>query len=468
MDFHKAIFLTVFLPVFLFIYGVAARQYKNSLLLAASLIFYAWFEPVFVFVLLGTTALDFVLVRFIAAEQGRKRKLYLALSLCVNLSLLVWYKYRLWIASVFGYHASASDESLIIAAIPLGISFYTFESITYLVDVYRGQQQPLKKFQDYLLYILMFPKLLGGPIVRYGEISTQLEDRSANENLQNWLGGFYRFAIGLGKKVLIADQLSRYYVSHTMYGVDPEILSAGDAWLGLFAGLLMVYFDFSGYTDIALGIGKMLGFRLPENFNNPLLSTGISDFWKRWHMTLTGWMRNYLYIPLGGNAGSKMRTAFNVLLLFIISGIWHGAGLNFLLWGLFHGMMFLAEKAISFKLPKVFATFLTVLIITYSMSFFFMHGSERIADYHSALFGLNDSTGEHTPRTEFWLPFFSAVFFAFFACTTFTRNIQDRLFQTELRTRGHIVYTLISIVLFVLALSYSTSIEYRTFVYFRF
>lgn len=468
MDFHKAIFLTVFLPVFLFVYGVAARPYKNALLLTASLIFYSWFEPVFVFVLLATTALDFVLVRFIAREQGTKRKLFLTLSLAVNLSLLIWYKYRLWIASMFGYANSTAEESIAIAAIPLGISFYTFESITYLVDVYRGQQQPLKKFQDYLLYIFMFPKLLGGPIVRYSEIATQLTDRTEQESLQNWLSGFFRFAIGLGKKVLIADQLSRYYVSNIVTDVNPNLLSGGEAWLALFAGLLMVYFDFSGYTDIALGIGKMLGFRLPENFNNPLLASGISDFWNRWHMTLTGWMRNYLYIPLGGNAGSKQRNAINVLLLFLISGIWHGAGLNYLLWGLFHGIMFIGERFIPLKLPKAIATAVTVLIVTYSMSFFFMHGSERIMDFQSALFGMNDSIGAHEPRTEFWLPFVAAIFFAFFASTNATRRIQDNLFTGNLSIKGYFLYTVVSLLLFILALSYSTSVEYRAFVYFRF
>lgn len=372
MDFHKAIFLTTFLPVFLALYHLAARPYKNSLLLLASLLFYAWFEPIFVFVLLGTTLLDFYLVRFIAASSGNKRKLYLAISLCVNLSLLVWYKYRLWLAGMLGVEFTPEESKVMMLAIPLGISFYTFESITYLVDVYRGQQEPLKKFSDYLLYILLFPKLLGGPIVRYGEIADQIDDRSQYESVEYRLSGFYRFCIGLAKKVLIADQLSRYYLLYVFDYLNPQELSSGDAWLALFAAFLMVYYDFSGYTDIALGIAKMVGFRLPENFHNPLLAKGITDFWQRWHITLSTWMKNYLYIPLGGNKKGSGRTYLNLIIVFIVSGIWHGAGLNYLLWGLFHGVLILAEKLVKIRIPGFIATTITVLLVTYSMSLFFI------------------------------------------------------------------------------------------------
>jgi alginate O-acetyltransferase complex protein AlgI len=468
MDFHKAIFLTAFLPVFLALYQLAARPYKNSLLLLASLIFYAWFEPVFVFVLIGTTLLDFFLVRLIAASSGNKRKLYLAISLCVNLSLLVWFKYRIWISGMLGFESTPEESKVIMLAIPLGISFYTFESITYLVDVYRGQQVPLKKFKDYLLYILLFPKLLGGPIIRYGEIADQINDRSQYESVEYRLSGFYRFCIGLAKKVLIADQLSRYYLMYAFGYLDPQELSAGDAWLALFAAFLMVYYDFSGYTDIALGIAKMVGFQLPENFHNPLLAKGITDFWQRWHITLSTWMKNYLYIPLGGNKKGTGRTYLNLLIVFIVSGIWHGAGLNYLLWGLFHGVLILAEKLIKIRIPDFVATVLTVLLVTYSMSLFFIADTDQLLPFQKALWGMNEEATSHTAQTEFWLPFIAGTFFAFFACTPFTRRIQERVFQGPSSPAGHVWLTIISVLLFILALSYSTSIHYTSFVYFRF
>ncbi|MGL5888476.1 MAG: MBOAT family O-acyltransferase [Bacteroidia bacterium] len=469
MDFHKALFLTVFLPLFLLIYNLSAGRYKNPLLLAASLIFYAWCEPVFVFVLLLTTFFDFVLVRAMARQEGWKRKTVLSISLCMNLSLLGWFKYRLFFVSLFGGTVTAQDETLLLIALPLGISFYTFETITYLVDVYRREQEPLKRFGDYLLYIFMFPKLLAGPIIRYSEIAPQLKDRSQFETLENRLGGFYRICIGLGKKVLIADQLALYYTDHTLSSsINFHTLGAGSAWLFLAACLLRMYFDFSGYCDIAIGLGRMCGFRFPENFNNPLLAFNITEFWKRWHITLTTWMRNYLYIPLGGSRKGKLLTYRNLGIVFLVSGLWHGAGLNFLIWGAFHGLLMIGERIVKFRVPKVLGVLLTFTTVAYSMSFFFIHDTSRMLEFQQALFGGNETTITHWPRTEFWLPFAAAICFSFFACTSFTKRIQETLFMGKPSALGHIALTIASCVLFVLSLSYSTSVSYNTFVYFRF
>ncbi|MCA6363065.1 MAG: MBOAT family protein [Bacteroidetes bacterium] len=468
MDFHKALFLTVFLPLFLLLYGIADRKFKNALLLAASLFFYAWCEPVFVFVLVATTFFDFVLVRIMARQEGVRRKVVLAVSLCMNLSLLGWFKYRLFFVSLFGGTVTAQDEALLLVALPLGISFYTFETITYLLDVYRREQQPLNRFGDYLLYILLFPKLLAGPIIRYGEIASQLQERSAQETLENRLGGFYRLCIGLGKKVLIADQLALYYTDYTLTGIDFHTLGAGSAWLALLACFFRMYFDFSGYTDIALGLGRIFGFRLPENFNNPLLSPNITEFWKRWHMTLTAWMRNYLYIPLGGSRGGKWITYRNLGIVFLVSGLWHGAHWNFLLWGVFHGLLIIGERVVKFRMPRVLGVVFTIAAVSYSMSLFFIQDLDKMLQFQQALFGFNSATLSHWPRTEFWLPFAAAVCFSFFACTPFTKRVQDTVFTGYPSSAGHISLALISAVLFVLSLSYSASVNYNTFVYFRF
>lgn len=468
MDFHKPLFLTVFLPLFLLLYVLAAGRYKNSLLLVASVIFYGWCEPAFIFVLLATTFFDFALVRVMEKQEGWKRKAVLSISLCINLSLLGWFKYRLFFVSLFGGTVTAQDETLLLIALPLGISFYTFETITYLVDVYRREQVPLKRFGDYLVYILMFPKLLAGPIIRYREIASQLKDRSENETLENRLSGFYRICIGLGKKVLIADQLALYYTDYTFSGINFQTLGAGSAWLAVVACLFRMYFDFSGYCDIAIGLGRICGFRFPENFNNPLLSHSITEFWKRWHITLTTWMRNYLYIPLGGSRNGQLMTYRNLGIVFLVSGLWHGAGLNFLIWGVFHGLLIVSERMVKLKVPKVLGILLTFVAVAYSMSFFFVHDASRITKFQQALFGGNSTIVEHWPRTEFWLPFIAAICFSFFACTPFTRRVQETVFTGQPTAAGHIALTILSSVLLVLSLSYSTSVSYNTFVYFRF
>lgn len=468
MDFHKALFLTVFLPLFLLLYGIAAQKFKNHVLLAASLLFYSWFEPVFVFVILATTFLDFVLVRRMDREDGWKRKLLLGISLSVNLSLLFWFKYRLFFASLVGIQVTPEDEKLLLMALPLGISFYTFETITYLVDVYRKQQKPLTRFGDYLLYILLFPKLLAGPIIRYSEIESQLRNREDNENAANWLNGFFRICIGLAKKVLIADQLAWYYGDYTVHLMDVNTLSAGAAWITLFGCLFQMYFDFSGYSDIAIGLGRMCGFRFPENFNNPLLSPGITEFWKRWHITLTTWMRNYLYIPLGGSRKTPLITYRNLVIVFLVSGLWHGAGLNFLIWGLFHGLLIISERIIKIRVPKVLGVLLTFGLVAYSMSFFFIEDTTRMLGFQKALFGANTATVSHWPPAEFWASFIVACFFAFFACVPFTQRIQNIVFTGKYTASGYILFSVISVILLLLSLSYSSAVNYNTFVYFRF
>ena len=252
-------------------------------------------------------------------------------------------------------------------ALPIGISFFTFQKLTYSVDVYRKVHKPLNKVTDYALYILMFPQLIAGPIVRYNEIADQIEDRSANETMNNRLTGFFRFMIGLAKKVLIANVLGEQVdliFSDTVNG-----LSTFTAWIGILAYAFQIYYDFSGYSDMAIGIGRMIGFRFPENFNNPYISQSITEFWRRWHITLGRFMRDYLYIPLGGSRVSNRRLYFNLWVVFLISGLWHGASWNFVIWGAFHGLFLVADRIILLKffnfigkVPSIIITFLISLI----------------------------------------------------------------------------------------------------------
>ena len=346
MLFISPVFLIYFLPVFIWIYHITKDSYKNHLLLGASLIFYAWGAPKFVFILLLTTAIDFYLVKLMSQKTTpHSRKLFLMLSLTLNLGLLVYFKYMNFFVNNFkeAFHSFGLQTGPMLNIIlPIGISFFVFESITYAVDVYRREQEPLKKFSYYLLYIFFFPKMIAGPIVRYGEIASQIEGRFKESSNQLYVQGFGRFVTGLAKKVMIADVLGVYtdaYIRSITMGIDVY-----SSWLCALAFSMQIYFDFSAYSDMAIGLANMLGFRLNENFNNPFTSSRLKEFWQRWHMSFTRWIKSYLYIPLGGSKISIKRTYLNLWIIFIISGLWHGAAWNYLIWGCVHGVFLILER----------------------------------------------------------------------------------------------------------------------------
>ncbi len=344
MVFSSVSFLLYFLPIFLLLYTIASPAYKNWIILFFSVYFYSWGAPRFVFLLLGSTLLDFYLVRYMSQQiDSKKRKYLLMLSLSLNLGLLAVFKYANFFVENIQTILVASGSSSFAwtnIALPIGISFYTFQTLTYSVDVYRKVHAPLRSVKDYLLYIMMFPQLIAGPIVRFNTIADQIEHRV--ETHQDKLQGFYRFCIGLAKKVLIANVLGEVVL--LLLGEQPGIstnwasLNSSLAWYCLLAYTFQIYFDFSGYSDMAIGLGKMMGFSFPENFDNPYNSRSISEFWRRWHITLGAFMRSYLYIPLGGSrVAKKSRLYVNLWLVFLLSGLWHGASWNFVIWGAFHG-----------------------------------------------------------------------------------------------------------------------------------
>lgn len=337
MVFSSIVFLLYFLPVFLLTYFLVPKKFKNTLILIASIFFYAWGAPKFIFVILITTFLDFHLVKWMDKTSSvTKRKLMLSLSVFINLGLLFYFKYSNFFIenvnealSVFGVNNIHWTKLVL----PIGISFYTFETITYVVDVYRKTHKPLTNFWDYQLYIILFPKLIAGPIVRYHDLADQIVDRK--ETIDDKLIGFYRFALGLGKKVLIANHMG--LVADEIFAKDLSELDTMTAWVGSIAYTFQIYFDFSGYSDMAIGLARMMGFKFPENFDNPYTSKSITEFWRRWHMTLGSWMKNYLYIPLGGNKVNNLRLYMNLWLVFLVSGLWHGASWSFIFWGAYHG-----------------------------------------------------------------------------------------------------------------------------------
>ena len=343
MVFSSLLFLLVFLPVFLVVYYVCPRSWRNTAALAGSMVFYSWGAHRFVFVLLGSCLLDFLCARRMASRPRRTRRWIIVAVVC-NVAALMFFKYaNFFVAQLNTIVGHASDGVAIPwtpIALPIGISFFTFQKISYLVDVYRERVKPSRSLRDYILYVSLFPQLIAGPIVRYHDVADQIRTRVCSSALVS--DGLRRFAIGLAKKVLIANHVG--VVADAVFNGAPGPLSCLQAWVGLVCYSFQIYFDFSGYSDMAIGLGRMMGFRFLENFNRPYMANGFTDFWRRWHISLSNWMREYLYIPLGGNRVSHLLQIRNLWIVFLISGFWHGASWNFIVWGAYHGFFLALEK----------------------------------------------------------------------------------------------------------------------------
>ena len=345
MIFSSLTFLFVFLPLLLVAYYACPPKYRNAVALLSSGFFYAWGAPRFVIVLAISSLLDFILSREL--PQGKRlpaaRKGVLAVAVVLNISLLLYFKYaNFFVTELNGWLVrwGAGAVSWTAVALPIGISFFTFQKVSYLVDVYRGTAQPARNAADYLLYVVLFPQLIAGPIVRYHDVALQLCHR--DYTLEQFFSGILRFCQGLGKKVLVANTMAE--VADAAFGAAPLSLSCGWAWVGVLAYTFQIYFDFSGYSDMAIGLGRLMGFEFLENFNRPYISRNITEFWRRWHISLSNWMREYLYVPLGGNRKGLARTYLNLWLVFLVSGFWHGAAWNFVAWGAFHGFFLCVDK----------------------------------------------------------------------------------------------------------------------------
>ncbi len=474
MVFSSSIFLLFFLPIVLFIYFISEKRYKNYILLLASIVFYSWGAPKFIFVIIATTFLDFILVsRLYKSTNKRARKVLLILSVSVNLGLLFYFKY----CNFFIENTNAllgcfntGPVKMLDVILPIGISFYTFETITYVVDVYRGVHKPLEKFLDYLLYILFFPKLIAGPIARYHEISDQLTNR--NENIDTKINGLFRFIIGLSKKVLIANVLAEQ--ADYIFGLPLEDITTNHAWSGALLYTFQIYFDFSGYSDMAIGLALLFGFKLPENFNNPYISQSITEFWRRWHMTLGNWMKNYLYIPLGGNkVNSKLRLYFNLSLVFIISGFWHGAAWTFIIWGAYHGLFLIMERLFLLnvykKIGKLFSTALTFLFVLIGWVFFRADSFSQAILFIKKMFRFH-FTGQLVFLFEEKLIWILGL--AFISCFIWANTAAEKFQQKLLFNSPGLLSTFfkstLGIVLFIICLGSIIGSNFNPFIYFRF
>lgn len=354
MVFSSTLFLFYFLPGFLLLYYAVPARFQNLVALVASLLFYAWGGLNFLALFLGSVLVNFGLIHFMDATEERwKKRIYLILSIILNVGMLFYFKYANFfldnastVRTYFGGPALSWEQ----VVLPIGISFFTFEKLTYTIDVYRGVNKPLRSFWDFMLYIMLFPKMIAGPIVRFHEIAGQLQDRRAFDTVDEKLAGLFRFMVGLGKKVLIANVLGQQ--ADRIFSLPTATLPTAVAWVGAVAYTFQIYFDFSGYSDMAVGLGRMMGFQFPENFNSPYVSRSITEFWQRWHITLGRWMRDYLYIPLGGNRVRPSRLYINLWTVFILSGFWHGAAWTFIAWGAYHGLWLILDRLFLLRLYR--------------------------------------------------------------------------------------------------------------------
>lgn len=476
MVFSSITFLLYFLPVFLVIYFIANRKLKNPILLVSSILFYSWGAPKFIFAILLTTTIDFFLVNRIYTQNTEKgRKFFLVLSLLLNVGMLFYFKYcNFFIENFNAALSSLGLEQLewTTVILPIGISFYTFESLTYAIDVYRRIHKPLDNFWQYQMYILLFPKLIAGPIIRYHEISDQIPDRSQSENTENRLSGFYRFVLGLSKKVLIANTMA--LKADEVFSLPIDQINSGVAWIGILAYTFQIYFDFSGYSDMAIGIGKMLGFKFPENFNNPYTSGSITEFWRRWHMTLGNWMKNYLYIPLGGNkVNSNIRLYFNLWIVFIASGFWHGAAWTFIIWGVYHGMFLVLERIFlnDFykRIGRIIPIIITFVLVCIGWVFF---RAENLGFAFKFIAKMFQWSWEFPPRffgKDFVFYMSLAVFFSVFVLLPFGKRIQDKIYFSTFSSLQHLMLALIVIIpLYIVSVAAVAGSEFNPFIYFRF
>jgi alginate O-acetyltransferase complex protein AlgI len=472
MVFSSSLFLLYFFPIFLVVYYLLPRIAKNPFALFASIFFYAWGAPDFVFIVLGSILIDYFIVGAMDRSHGKKRGRLLAVSMVLNIGLLLYFKYANFFVDNLNELldlVGAGSIHWMRVALPIGISFFTFQKITYAVDVYRKVYGPLSRVTDYALYILMFPQLIAGPIVRYNEIAAQLVDRRAHETINNRLTGFFRFVVGLSKKVLIANVLGEHV--DEIFALGGDQVNSLTAWCGVIAYSFQIYFDFSGYSDMAIGIGRMIGFRFPENFNNPYISQSITEFWRRWHMTLGRFMKDYLYIPLGGNRVSTGRMYFNLWVVFVISGFWHGAAWNFVIWGIFHGLFLVADrvfllkthKAIG-KLPSIIITYFIVLI---SWVFFRAETLPEATEYLQKMFAFTAGESYYFDN-KFLFMMGIAVFFSFWGGFKAIERWQERLFAEEQKNRAIILMSLFSIIFFIISLAAISSSGFNPFIYFRF
>ena len=464
MVFSSLVFLFVYLPVVLAVYYLIPCRWRNPWLFAVNLVFYGWGEPVYILLMLFSITINYISGILICRnrDDDRKSRLILTVNTVVNLSLLVLFKYADLLIGTVNSLFGCSLKALNLA-LPIGISFYTFQTMSYPIDVYRGDTSVQKNYVNFGTFVALFPQLIAGPIVRYKDIESQLTDRPVNT--AQFADGVERFCLGLAKKVLIANNIGSLWDVHA--AAAPGELTVVGAWLGAIAFSLQIYYDFSGYSDMAIGLGRMLGFEFLENFNYPYISKSVTEFWRRWHISLGTWFRDYVYIPLGGNRKGKARQFFNLLVVWALTGFWHGANWTFLCWGLYYAIFLMIEKAFLLKkLEKVpvIATVYALLVAICGWVLFDLPTLGAAAGYYKSMFGFAGG-GFCNVHDLFYLRNYALILvIGAVACLPIGKNLYEKC---NSKLKAWLTPVMIVFVL-VVSTAYLVDATYNPFLYFRF
>lgn len=481
MVFSSLLFLFRFFPAVLLLYFLTPKKWRNTVLFLSSLVFYAWGEPIYIILMLFSSFVDYthglLVDHYKKKGEKSKAKLYVLSSMVINLSLLCFFKYSDFLIGIVNA-AFHTDIPLLHLPLPIGISFYTFQTMSYTIDIYRDDAKVQKNIISFGTYVALFPQLIAGPIVQYKTVDRELRNRK--ESVDDFTNGIHRFLIGLGKKVLLANNIG--LVWDQIKVINPENLPLLSAWIGIAAFAFQIYFDFSGYSDMAIGLGRMFGFHFLENFNYPYISKSITEFWRRWHISLSTWFRDYVYIPLGGNRHGLKRQLLNIIIVWLLTGIWHGASWNFLLWGAYFAILLIFEKICFLKflknIPPIFSHIYAILMIAGGWVIFAFDDMMAGLTYLKSLFiigpaGLWNNDSIYMLYTNALLLVILAL-----ASTPLPKNIILKL-QLRLQTMSgnsklvyntsyDIIQNVYLALILLLSIAYLVDATYNPFLYFRF
>lgn len=471
MVFSSITFLFRFIPIFMILYFVTPRRMRNIILFLGSLFFYAWGEPIYVLLMLFSTLSDYVHGRLIGVCRSRRvaRGLLIS-SIVINLGMLGFFKYSDFLIGTVN-QLVGSNLPLLKLPLPIGISFYTFQTMSYTIDCYRGEAKVQKNLLDFGVFVTMFPQLIAGPIVKYRDVQDRLHERKADITAISY--GCRRFVTGLAKKVLLANNLGLLWTE--ISGGNMGGTTVLGAWMGALAYAFQIYFDFSGYSDMAIGMGAILGFHFPENFNYPYMAKSVTDFWRRWHISLSSWFREYVYIPLGGNRRGMPRQLLNILIVWMLTGIWHGAGWNFLLWGLWFALWLILEKLVLGRvlkvLPSMVGRLYTWLVVLVSWVFFAIESGNGAMNYLYVMFG-QGAAGLYDSATLFTLLEYRVLLlFAALAATPLAHRLSEAFFRSTgsgVVAVRRVAEKLVLSLLLLASIAYIVEASYNPFLYFRF
>ena len=459
MIFSSIIFIYYFLPLLLLIYFIVPNKYKNLILLIFSLIFYFLGEPKYIIILILSCIINYIISKQI--EKNKHRKLYLIISLIYNIGNLLIFKYTDFFIQNINNILNTNIPYLYII-MPIGISFYTFQIIGYIIDVYNKKHKSSKNLLNFMTYVCLFPQLVAGPIVRYSTIEEELTNRT--HNFKNFSNGIKRFVIGLSKKVLLANVLGEFTKSF----ITETVLSS---WLKPIAYTLQIYFDFSGYSDMAIGLGLMFGFKFLENFNYPLIASSITDFWRRWHISLSSWFKDYVYIPLGGNRVSKLKWIRNLFVVWFLTGFWHGASWNFIIWGLYFGIILVIEKLYTGKYlekTKIIKYIYSFIIIVISFLIFNSTTTTEIFNSLKNMFCLNNIPFTNQETIYYLKSYLILLIISFISATPLLKTIINKITTSKYKIIIDVLEPITYITLLILSTSFLIDESFNPFLYFRF